>query len=97
MSDDLIKEKFDNHEERITSLEHSTKVLETMNYRLGQMETTMKSMNGKIETTIKSINDAKYSNESEKGKKWDKLIDYLFYFFVAIVLGYVAYKLGIKK
>lgn len=86
MSDDLIKEKFDNHEERITSLEHSTKVLETMNYRIGQMETTIKSINNKLDT-----------KEDEKGKKWDKLIDYLFYFIVALILGYVAYKLGIKK
>jgi hypothetical protein len=86
MSEDLIKEKFDNHEERITSLEHSTKVLETMNYRLGQMETTIKTINTKLD-----------SKESEKGKKWDKLIDYLFYFVIAVILGYVAYKLGIKK
>lgn len=86
MSDDLIKEKFDNHEERITSLEHSTKVLETMNYRMGQLETTVKSINNKLDV-----------NNNEKGKKWDKLIDYLFYFFVALILGYVAYKLGIKK
>ena len=86
MSDDLIKEKFDNHEERITSLEHSTKVLETMNYRIGQMETTIKSINNKLDT-----------KEDEKGKKWDKLIDYLFYFIIALILGYVAYKLGIKK
>lgn len=86
MSDDLIKEKFENHEERITSLEHSTKVLETMNYRMGQLETTVKSINNKLDV-----------NNNEKGKKWDKLIDYLFYFFVALILGYVAYKLGIKK
>lgn len=86
MSEDLIKEKFDNHEERITSLEHSTKVLETMNYRIGQMETTIKSINQKLDT-----------RENEKGKKWDKLVDYLFYFIIAAILSYVAYKLGIKK
>lgn len=86
MSEDLIKEKFDNHEERITSLEHSTKILETMNYRLGKMEETIKSINTKLD-----------NKESEKGKKWDKLIDYLFYFVIATILGYLAYKLGIKK
>lgn len=86
MSEDLIKEKFENHEERITSLEKSTKVLETMNYRLGKMEETMKSINTKID-----------ARESEKGKKWDKLIDYIFYFIIAAILSYVAYKLGIKK
>lgn len=86
MSEDLIKEKFDNHEERITSLEHSTKILETMNYRLGKMEETMKSINTKI--------DAK---ESEKGKKWDKFVDYIFYFIIAAILSYLAYELGVKK
>lgn len=86
MSEDLIKEKFDNHEERITSLEHSTRVLETMNYRLGQMETTIKSINTKLD-----------SQDDEKGKKWDKFVDYIFYFIIAAILSYLAYELGIKK
>jgi hypothetical protein len=86
MSEDLIKEKFDNHEERITQLEKNTRILETMNYRIGQMETSIKSINDKLDI-----------KDNEKGKKWDKLIDYLFYFVVALILGYVAFKLGIKK
>lgn len=86
MSEDLIKEKFDNHEERITSLEHSTRVLETMNYRLGQMETTIKSINTKLD-----------NQDDEKGKKWDKFVDYIFYFIIAAILSYLAYELGIKK
>ena len=85
MSDDLIKEKFDNHEERISDLERNTKVLETMNYRLGQMEQSVKSINSKLDGTL-----------GEKGKKWDKLIDYIFYAILAILLGYVAVKLGLK-
>lgn len=85
MSDDLIKEKFDNHEERISDLERNTKVLETMNYRLGQMETSVKSINSKLDGTL-----------NEKGKKWDKLIDYIFYAILALLLGYVAVKLGLK-
>jgi len=85
MSDDLIKEKFDNHEERISDLERNTKVLETMNYRLGQMETSVKSINSKLDSTL-----------GEKGKKWDKLIDYIFYAILALLLGYVAVKLGLK-
>lgn len=86
MSEDLIKEKLNNHEERIDQLEKNTKILETMNYRIGQMEMSIKSINNKLD-----------NNSNEKGKKWDKLIDYLFYFIVALILGYVAYKLGIKK
>ncbi len=86
MSEDLIKEKFDNHEERITSLEHSTRVLETMNYRLGQMETTIKAINTKLD-----------NQDDEKGKKWDKFVDYIFYFIIAAILSYLAYELGIRK
>ena len=85
MSDDLIKEKFDNHEERISDLERNTKVLETMNYRLGQMETSVKSINSKLDGTL-----------NEKGKKWDKLIDYIFYAILGILLGYIAIQLGLK-
>lgn len=86
MSDDLIKEKFENHEERITDLERNTKILETMNYRLGQMEASVKSINSKLDGTL-----------NEKGKKWDKLVDYLFYAILGILLTYIAYQLGIKK
>lgn len=86
MSDDLIKEKFDNHEERISDLEKNTKILETMNYRLGQMESSVKSINSKLDGTL-----------NEKGKKWDKLIDYIFYAVLGILLSYIAYQLGIKK
>ena len=86
MSDDLIKEKFDNHEERISDLEKNTKILETMNYRLGQMEASVKSINSKLDGTL-----------NEKGKKWDKLIDYIFYAVLGILLSYIAYQLGIKK
>lgn len=85
MSDDLIKEKFDNHEERISSLEQNTKILETMNYRIGQMEGSIKSINSKLDGSI-----------NEKGKKWDKLIDYIFYAILGILLGYIAIKLGLK-
>ena len=86
MSEDLIKEKFDNHEERISSLEQNTKILETMNYRIGQMEGSIKSINSKLDGSI-----------NEKGKKWDKLIDYIFYAILGILLAYIAYQLGIKK
>ena len=86
MSDDLIKEKFENHEDRISNLEKNTKILETMNYRMGQMEENLKSINKKLD-----------NSQNEKGKKWDKLIDYLFYAILGLLLGYIAYQLGIKK
>lgn len=85
MSDDLIKEKFDNHEERISNLEKNTRILETMDYKIGLMEKSIDSINKKLD-----------NRQDEKVKKWDKLIDYLFYFIIATILGYLAIKLGLK-
>jgi len=85
MSDDLIKAKFDNHENRISNLEKNTKILETMDYKIGLMEKNIDSINKKLDNT-----------QNEKGKKWDKLIDYIFYAILGILLGYIAYKLGLK-
>ena len=85
MSDDLIKAKFDNHENRISSLEKNTKILETMDYKIGLMEKNIDSINKKLD-----------NKQDEKSKKWDKLIDYIFYAVLGILLGYIAYKLGLK-
>lgn len=49
-----------------------------------------------IENSVGSINSKMESKEKEKGMKWDKLIDYLFYFILAALLGYVIHQLGIK-
>lgn len=85
MSEDLIQATFKNHEDRIKRLEENTKILETMNYKITSMEENIKSINKKLDERI-----------GEKGKKWDKLVDYLFYFVIATILGYVAIKLGLK-
>lgn len=89
MSEDLIKEKFDNHEERISKLEDVTSTLQTMDYRLGTVEKTTSSIDDKLDKVL---------NEPvvEKGRKWDKLIDYIFYFVLAALLGFITLKLGMK-
>lgn len=55
---------------------------------------------GKVETAVDNIDkklDAKVQEDSKiKGKKWDKLIDYLFYAILALLLGYIAMNLGLK-
>ena len=89
MSDDLIKEKIKEHDKRITKLEDLTSTLQTMDYRLGNVEGTIKGMDEKLDNALTSPN-------TEKAKKWEKLIDYIFYFFLACILGYIAIKLGIK-
>ena len=92
MSDDAVKERFNSidktieiHEKRINNLEKTYQVMEKMEYRMDQ-----------IENTIKSIDEKLDASSEEKGKKWDKLIDYLFYFIIAALLGYIIHQMGIK-
>lgn len=85
MSDDLIKEKFDNHEQRLNQLEKNTKILETMNYRMGNLETSVKSINKKL--------DEKEETEKKDVKSW---ITFIMQGILTILLGYVAIKLGLK-
>lgn len=89
MSEDLIKEKFDNHEDRISKLEDVTSTLQTMDYRLGSVERTTSSINNKLDEALSKPNE-------EKSRKWDKLIEYIFYFVVGTILTYIAVKSGIK-
>jgi len=49
-----------------------------------------------IENNVNGINEKLEVREQAKGMKWDKLIDYLFYFLLATLLGYVIHQLGIK-
>ena len=90
MSDDLIREKLENHEKRIEILESNTSDFKTVVYRLDLLEKTIATMNAKLDLALKK-------DTEEKGKKWDKLVEYIFYFILACLLGYIAYSLGIQK
>lgn len=85
MSEDLIKERFENHEERISQLEKNTRILETMNYRIGQMENNIKSINDKL--------DVKEEVKQKDIKGW---ISFFMQAILTIVIGYIAIKLGLK-
>lgn len=85
MSDDLIKEKFDNHEERISNLEKNTRILETMNYRMGEMEKSINSINKKL--------DNRDETQKKDIKGW---ISFFIQAILTILLGYIAIKLGLK-
>lgn len=92
MSDDLINEKFnqhtkelEEHDRRIADLEKTYSIMQKMDLRISDIEKSV----GKI--------DAKLDKQSEeKGTKWDKLIDYIFYFVVALLLGLLVQKIGLK-
>ena len=74
---DQIKE----HDQRIERLERNTAILEKMDLRMGNVESSLKE----IKTDIQN-------KKEQKGMKWDKLIDYLFY----AILAYALFKLGLR-
>lgn len=81
--------RIDEHDERIEKLENTYSTLQKMDYRIGKLETTIEKMDNKL--------DSKINQDSEnKGKKWDKLLDYLFYSVIAILLALLYSKLGLK-
>lgn len=97
MNRELCDEKMKNHEhqledheKRINKLEDTYATLQKMNYRLDKMENSMLKIDKKIDAFSKAPIE-------EKSKKWDKLVDYLFYFVLALLLGYIALKLGLAK
>lgn len=81
--------RIDEHEEKIEKLEDTYAMLQKMDYRMGKVETAVEKIDNKLSSKI--------NEESEnKGKKWDKFIDYVFYFILATILTFIAIKLGLK-
>lgn len=92
MNEEVIKERLngvdkelEKHEKRISSLEKTYSIMERMEFQIKEMDENISKLSEKID-----------NQNNEKGKKWDKLIDYLFYFIIAALLGYVIHKMGLK-
>lgn len=92
MDKELIEEKFKNHEEkikehekRIDKLEDTYATLSNISFRMDKMEKSIENID---KVLLKQVND--------KGNKWDKIVDYLFYAILGILLSYIAIKLGLK-
>lgn len=79
--------RLDEHDEKIDKLENVYIALTKMDGRVEKVECDV----SEIKTVVKEINPNK-----SKALKWDKLIDYIFYFILAIILGFIAIKLGLK-
>lgn len=80
--------RLDDHDSRLDNLEKTYSIMEKMDYRMGQVETAVDKIDKKL--------DAKVSeNDKEKGKKWDKLVDYIFYTILGAIMLLVLSKVGL--
>lgn len=81
--------KIDEHEREIAELKETNSILKNMSYRMGQVEASVSRIDKKLDDKIAG-------DIGSKGKRWDKLVDYLFYAILGVLLSYIAYKLGLK-
>ena len=77
--------RLDEHDKDIKELKETNAILRNMDYRMGNVENAVDKINTKLD-----------NSSQDKGKKWDKLVDYLFYAFIAVLLGLLYTKLGIN-
>lgn len=77
-----------NHEERIEKLEDTYSLMQKMDCRIENVEGAV----AKVEKAVEKIDTKLSTKVEEKGKKWDKLIDYLFYAVIAVLLGCIGLK-----
>lgn len=73
--------RIDEHDEQIKELQNTYSIMEKMDYRMSNVEDNV----SEIKTEIQK-------GKEQKGMKWDKLIDYLFY----AILAFALFKLGLK-
>ena len=81
-----------NHEERIEKLEDTYSLMQKMDCIIENEEGAV----SKVENAVVKIDTKLSVKVEEKGKKWDKYIDYVFYFVLAALLGYIAIQFGLK-
>ncbi len=84
--------RLDEQGNEIEELKKTYAIMEKMNYRMENVEKSVLSINNKLDKHEEEIN----KTDKEKGKKWDKLIDYIFYSVIAVILLLVYTKLGLK-
>lgn len=77
--------RIDEHDNRLDKLEKTYSIMEKMDYRMEKVESAVEKIDSKLD-----------EQQGEKGKKWDKLVDYIFYTILGLLLGYIAIQLGLK-
>lgn len=80
--------RLDEHDTRIDNLEKTYSIMEKMDYRMGQVETAVDKIDKKLDAKVNE-------NDKEKGKKWDKLVDYIFYTILGAIMLLVLSKVGL--
>ena len=80
--------RLDEHDTRLDSLEKTYSIMEKMDYRMGQVETAVDKIDKKLDAKVNE-------NDKEKGKKWDKLVDYIFYTILGAIMLLVLSKVGL--
>lgn len=84
--------RLDEHDKSINELKKTYAIMENMNYRMGNVEKSVESINIKLDRQEKEI-----SAESVKDvKKKSELVDYILKGILTILIGYIAIKLGLK-
>lgn len=80
--------RLDDHDIRLDNLEKTYSIMEKMDYRMGQVETAVDKIDKKLDAKVNE-------NDKEKGKKWDKLVDYIFYTILGAIMLLVLAKVGL--
>ena len=82
--EEMIKnqdQKIEKIDKRLSTLEKTYAVMEKLEYRMCQVENSV----NKIDKTLEDIRE-------QKGAKWDKLVEYIFYAFVSLALVSIGLK-----
>ena len=80
--------RLDDHDSRLDNLEKTYSIMDKMDYRMGQVETAVDKIDKKLDAKVNE-------NDKEKGKKWDKLVDYIFYTILGAIMLLVLSKVGL--
>lgn len=80
--------RLDDHDNRLDNLEKTYSIMEKMDYRMGQVETAVDKIDKKLDAKVNET-------DKEKSKKWDKLVDYIFYTILGAIMLVVLAKVGL--
>ena len=81
--------RINEHDERLDKLEKTYSIMEKMDYRMGKVESAVEKIDQNLDSNVSE-------KDKEKSKKWDKFVDYIFYSVLAVILGLIYMKLGLK-